>query len=572
LPLASAPEQVQTLFQSIVDFRSVLWREAFQVTFFGTFKSGKSTLLNALLGADILPTRVLRATGTVTRIHYTPLPYASVTHLEADGTSHSEAIAFDERSQAILLNLDRDCADSSPAPTSSADHTVTLGLPLDLLRQGCMLVDTPGLMDNMALTEQSYRELARSDLAVMVLSAYQLLSYQEKEYIRSTAKLLNGNIVFVINQMDTVAAEEQADVLAQAHTVLHEVGNSLVGQPRIFATEALRVFMARLQGTAQLETTHMPDGVQELEQWLASLLHNRTAQQIALRSRLGILSRHVARASGMLQTRLDEAQRAARQTHQQTEAAQKARQTRLKRAVMEDGLRLGRLENQLDELGETLVISCVQDARRLIETDPDWPDKLPACLHRALQSYERTIYERASATLLETHLPVPLFDVYHQRIRQEIAAAEEWIGNLGFWAGLIPGLAAPLPLPQVALPRLPFQPLFDEVGAVVDGLVEQTRAEAHQQIVAAVKDSAHALLPHLHTEARHYLKQMHTLLLEVDMLSPADDEIVLLRALRDARQTEHYYRHLSDWCIECQDVIQRIQHAATGTIFWQAVT
>jgi hypothetical protein len=579
-PLDGAPDHIKTLLQPVVDFRSVLWRSPLHITFFGTFKSGKSTLLNALLGADILPTRVLRATGTVTRIGYTPVPYASVTYTVPDGLSYSEAIAFDERARYILLDLDHSPASSGQQPASTdtdhhgSHHTVTLGIPLDLLRQNCMLVDTPGLMDDMTLTERSYRELARSDLAVMVLSAYQLLSHREKEAIRSTGKLLNGNIVFVINQMDTVAAEERAGVLAQARAVLHEAGNRLVGQPRIFATEALRAYEERLTGAASATSAsdeHRPDGVHAFQQWLGNLLNSPAAQQIALHSRLAILAHHLARASDVLRAGHDEAQQAARQAQERVAAAQKERQKRQNRAIMEDGLRLGRVENRLDELGATLVSSCVRDIQQLIATDPAWPDKLPACLHRALQTYERDIYESASAALIETRLPVPPFDVYHQRIRGKITAAEEWIEGLGFWSSLIPGFAAPLPFPNLPIPPLPMQPLLDEVGSVVDDLVQRTRGEAHQQIIQSVQETLRTLLPHLHTEARHYLEQIRARLLEAE-LPPSQDEVALVQTLHAAQQAEFSYRLLAAWCEECQDVIQRIQQAATGPLFWQSAT
>jgi len=70
LPTGSAPEPVQSLLQSIMDFRQVLWRTNLEVTFFGAFKAGKSTLLNALLGEAMLPSRANRATGVITKISY----------------------------------------------------------------------------------------------------------------------------------------------------------------------------------------------------------------------------------------------------------------------------------------------------------------------------------------------------------------------------------------------------------------------------------------------------------------------------------------------------------------------
>src|SRR5690349_19608628 len=51
--------------------------------FFGVFKAGKSTLLNALIGSDLLPARTLRATGLVTEIVHHATPQARL--LEVNG-------------------------------------------------------------------------------------------------------------------------------------------------------------------------------------------------------------------------------------------------------------------------------------------------------------------------------------------------------------------------------------------------------------------------------------------------------------------------------------------------------
>ena len=48
--------------------RPISLEDPFVISFVGRFKTGKSSLLNALLGADILPTKATTATSVVTRI------------------------------------------------------------------------------------------------------------------------------------------------------------------------------------------------------------------------------------------------------------------------------------------------------------------------------------------------------------------------------------------------------------------------------------------------------------------------------------------------------------------------
>ena len=50
----------------------------FEVAIVGEFKRGKSTLINALLGQEVLPADVLPATATLNRVTYSETPYVMV--------------------------------------------------------------------------------------------------------------------------------------------------------------------------------------------------------------------------------------------------------------------------------------------------------------------------------------------------------------------------------------------------------------------------------------------------------------------------------------------------------------
>ena len=50
--------------------------DAFSVAVIGEFKRGKSTLINALLEQDVLPTDAMPATATLNRVTYSLQPFA----------------------------------------------------------------------------------------------------------------------------------------------------------------------------------------------------------------------------------------------------------------------------------------------------------------------------------------------------------------------------------------------------------------------------------------------------------------------------------------------------------------
>src|SRR6266498_272475 len=62
--------------------RDKLVAEQFNLVVLGQFKRGKSTLINALLGADLLPTAVVPLTSIVTIIHHGPKPRAIVSFFD----------------------------------------------------------------------------------------------------------------------------------------------------------------------------------------------------------------------------------------------------------------------------------------------------------------------------------------------------------------------------------------------------------------------------------------------------------------------------------------------------------
>ena len=135
------------------------WRSRRLVTLVaGEFKRGKSTLLNALAGQDVLPTGVLPVTAVPTRVSLGPREAAHVRFL--DGTERE-----------IELRQLRDYVDESRNPgnrlrVASVEVELTQGLAPDLV-----VVDVPGLGSTHAHnTEAALAALPEADAALVVVS------------------------------------------------------------------------------------------------------------------------------------------------------------------------------------------------------------------------------------------------------------------------------------------------------------------------------------------------------------------------------------------------------------------
>ena len=98
----------------------------------GEFKSGKSSLVNAIVGADVCPVDVDLATAVPTLIEHAPTPAARVARRDADGAVVRTDV--DPLTAAQLIRADE------PGLVG-----VSIGLPRRLLAEGLVLVDTPGV-------------------------------------------------------------------------------------------------------------------------------------------------------------------------------------------------------------------------------------------------------------------------------------------------------------------------------------------------------------------------------------------------------------------------------------------
>ncbi|HZS94675.1 MAG TPA: GTP-binding protein [Chloroflexota bacterium] len=178
---ADAPAAVRAAISAALHQSAALINTRRRLVVLGSFKTGKSSLVNALLGTQA----------------------AAVSTVEP-----------------------------SSAPESfRAEDYVESGL-----RGPWTIVDTPGLFHQPDLTQRALDELESADLAILLLSADTILSAQERVVGRRIDVTLRGNVIVVVNRMDMVDEAERADVATWAEQALRGHGNALVGSPRIFYT------------------------------------------------------------------------------------------------------------------------------------------------------------------------------------------------------------------------------------------------------------------------------------------------------------------------------------------------
>ncbi len=291
----------------------------------GEFNAGKSTLVNALLGAEIAPMGVLPTTAVLHHIVYAEEPFARITLDEG-----RDRVVAPTELRSTLRELDR---------AGRAAARVTVGLPLPFLRS-IELVDTPGYNAESALhREIADRGLEETDVVLFLLDAGQAWKASERGAIER-AQAAGASLLVVVNKIDRVPDGERAKLHEHVERETSRVvGETLAEVSWVSAREGLA---ARLRGE-EAEGS----GVAGLLRLLDERIVARAAQLLDRAER-----RRLARiVTGLLLTtrRAVEVERAAAKA----EAEARAKCDALAQALSSEGSRVAHLATR--EIAEPLA-------------------------------------------------------------------------------------------------------------------------------------------------------------------------------------------------------------------------
>lgn len=177
----------------------------FKTLVMGKFKTGKSTLINCIVGKEMMASKAIICTGVVAVVeHGDNTDQAKLVF--TDG--HEEYMPLEQFSKEYQLSdEDYDSLESGIHPNRFADIShVVMCSNNKLFSDGFRLIDSPGWdMDNTP-TQATYKYLLQADAIVFMLSAVSLFSEREREFIAETfANKGCRNLFFVVNRINQVA-------------------------------------------------------------------------------------------------------------------------------------------------------------------------------------------------------------------------------------------------------------------------------------------------------------------------------------------------------------------------------
>ncbi|HKA86263.1 MAG TPA: dynamin family protein [Haliangiales bacterium] len=200
------------------------------VTVMGEFSSGKSTFVNAFLGADVAPVGVTPTTATINVVKYGREPGARIVYQD----DRTRDVPWEEV-PGVLGALDADEA--------RRIRWVEVLYPLETLAR-VSIVDTPGLNSILPEHEATARRfIAEADAIVWLFTVGQPGKATEREAlerIRADGRRVLG----VVNKIDQVTPEEAEAVTAHLRAELGELLDDLA------PVSARRALAAREAGDA----------------------------------------------------------------------------------------------------------------------------------------------------------------------------------------------------------------------------------------------------------------------------------------------------------------------------------
>jgi hypothetical protein len=183
----------------------------------GEFKQGKSSLVNALVGASVCPVDDDVATALPTYIRHGARPEASLL-VEAEEAPRRESITMADVRRYVVEG-------DTGAPDAGADGARVTGvevrLPRKLLAGGLVLVDTPGVGGIASPhAAASLAAVSMADAVLFVTGAAQELTRSEVDFLRR-ARNLCPVVACVLTKTDFYPAWRRIQELNQQHLDAH---------------------------------------------------------------------------------------------------------------------------------------------------------------------------------------------------------------------------------------------------------------------------------------------------------------------------------------------------------------
>lgn len=241
----------------IQELESRLTSARFNLAVLGQFKRGKSTLLNALLGEELLPAAVIPLTSVPTFLSWGPKRLVRVIFLDV----HTEECSS-ENVQELNAFLARYVTEEGNSKNHLGVSRVEVAHPSPLLHRGVVLIDTPGIGSTFQHnTEATLKFLPQCDGALFLISADPPITQVEIEFLKAVHNRA-ARIFFIMNKLDYLDEGERKAAIEFFQAVLREHLQS-DGPVPVFPVSARQGLEAKLKGKDSLWDVSGMSGIED---------------------------------------------------------------------------------------------------------------------------------------------------------------------------------------------------------------------------------------------------------------------------------------------------------------------
>ena len=217
LEIAQSTGTQQDIVEKIKTLKEKNQSKNFKVLVMGEFSAGKSTMINALIGEPILPERALTATAIITEIKYGADKKAVIYPIKGrwKGGDAPFEVPVTELRQYLLINHNIGDADGENTNTmegnviASPFERAEVFMPLDILKDGVEIIDSPGLNDVASHGDITHKYLPNVHAIIYCVNGLRAYSQSEKVVIEDLVLMHYTTPMFLVTRYDNVCEDNE---------------------------------------------------------------------------------------------------------------------------------------------------------------------------------------------------------------------------------------------------------------------------------------------------------------------------------------------------------------------------
>jgi len=200
------------------DLISRIQNNEFRITIVGEFSSGKSTLIDALIGKDILPHSTSETTATLTYIHSVKSGH--------EKENKAEIVFSDGKTKLVDFSTLKEyvTAFSETVDVFSTIECVDVYVHIDNFDNNIVIVDTPGLNGTNHYEDRTLQEISKADASIFVFSPSGIKA-TEQTFMKEELLKHQNSFFFVMNRIDDLHASEGESVESKLKELAKDISN-----------------------------------------------------------------------------------------------------------------------------------------------------------------------------------------------------------------------------------------------------------------------------------------------------------------------------------------------------------